>query len=711
MYRAAPSGGDVSYISNTGMVFFSRENEAAPTRIYPDAQAEYASYASFIHEATPGYVIIGEQNSGNILRLSDMGAVEYIAEGARAFGGLQYTGRNVLEMSFPPEDDSSWAAVVQNSGTGAFEIVVNDRGDIGLITRINRGFFTAVVQTIGRALIYFTLILALIGLPFGVKQLFTGSRTIFIKLISVSIPLLILALVLFGAYSYTAYNSSLRGIYETKAADQGNLLRALFSGATFDKITSPAMYTSMEYNYLRTQMGTRDVYTSSAYYVDGRLYTGIDNSLPLLYHFGIRYSANAVELYRAAALTGAQQTGIISDRFGERIVCITPVGSSSGNVVFLLETGIFQAEIDLQASGFIRNYLIISAVCLVGACVLLLAAFTRILGPLAGIIEGLDQFSKGNREVRLESKTNDELADITRVFNKMARDIDVQIYNLRTMGETYYRFVPQQIFRLLGKENLADVELGSAVEGKYPVLAANLYLRQGRMPFESIQGLTNRFFGIVHKAAGENAAMLLPNSVGLRDLRIICGDGAGAVKTAMEAIAGIDEYNAGAPIENRLEVSFFLHYTQMGFGICGDGERYIPAIISGELDSMLERCEDIRRLGSRLIVTEAAYGAVGAEDYNHRFIGYAGEDEESADRQGLYDFYDSSSPSTIRLLDDTLGAFNKAMELYGQKRYYDAKNMFTVVLRENQYDNVARHYIFRCERSLQNNSSERAAMV
>jgi HAMP domain-containing protein len=641
---------------------------------------------------------VGEQKSGNVLRLyTGDGETEYILEGSRALGTTSYTGKDILEMAFAPADEASWVAVA-GTRTGASELIVSDQGDVSLITKINSGLFSTILGVLGNALLYAVILLAAYGVVFGVYHAVTRSRMIVVKLIVVSIPVLILALTLFGVYSYSTYWSSLRSTYETKASDQGNLLRALFSSASFDKITAPGLYGSVEYNYLRAQMGTRDVYTSSAYFVDGKLYTGVDSELPALYSFDVRHSADARALYRAAAMSGTQQSGVITDRLGERIICVTPVGSSSGNTVFLLETGIFQAEIDRQTGGFLRNYLIISICCLISACALLLIAFLRILRPLGDIIEGLDQFSQGNRTVRLENATNDELSDIARVFNKMAKDIDVQIYNLKMMGDTYYRFVPQQVFRLLGKENLADVELGNAVEGKYCVLVANLYPRQGRMDFDGMREITNNFFAIIHKASGEHGATLLSDSAGLRDLRLICPDGDAAVGAAMEAIARIDEYNAKCPISQRLDVSFFLHYTPMGFGICGDGERYVPALISAELDDTLARCEPFRRLSSRLIVTGAAYEVLDAGKYFHRFIGYASDDEEQ--QNGLYDFYDSGSPTAIRLLNDTLSAFNKAMILYLQKRYYDAKNMFAVVLRENQYDNVTRHYIFQCEKKL-----------
>jgi hypothetical protein len=697
VYKAVASDSIIVYISKTGKVFKSEENAEFPVQIYPAPGAPASSYVSFIHQSVSGQVIIGEQKGGHILRLFTYdGRVEYMAEGDRPLGAERYSGRDILEMSFPPGSDvSSWAAAVQNTTTGAAELLINNDGEIFLITGVKSGLFATVLGILRNALLYFIAVAAFFGILFGIGYALNKSRTILIKLIFSSVPLLLLALAVFGAYSYTSYQNSLRTTYETKVADQGNLLRALFGSASFDKITSPGMYNSVEYQYLRAQMGTRDVYTSSAYFVDGSLYIGVDDTLPCLFPFGNRYSPSAYEIYRRAALSGVQQSGTITDRLGERIVCITPVGSSSGNTVFLLETGVFQAEIDRQAGGFLRNYLIIALVCIVAACILLMAAFLRILRPLGGIIEGLEQFSRGNSEVRLKSKTNDELADIARVFNKMAKDIDVQIYNLKAMGDTYYRFVPHQIFRLLGKDNLADVELGSSVEGKYCVLVANLYLRQGRT--ESMRDLINRFFEVVHKAAGNNGATLLTDSAGLRDLLVVCPDGDSAVQAAMEAIALIDGHNAKNAITERLDVSFLLHSAQIDFGICGDGSRYVPAMLSPELDETLLKCEEFRHLSSRLIVTEPAYSALTADNYCHRFIGYVGSGDE---RIGLHDFYDSGSPGVIRLLNDTLGTFNKAMELYGQGRYYDAKNIFTMVLRENKYDNVARHYIFQCEKKL-----------
>lgn len=699
VYKLGISGTDVIYISRTGRVFLSSESARQPVQIYPEGGLPASSaYASFIWSDGSGRAIIGEQSGGGIMRLFNDGRQEYINEGTQRLGALPYTGKDIVDASFDPANENTFVALAQNGETGKLELIVSNKGDISLIKNPRQSFGANILRFIGLWLLYCAALAALAAAIFGIRAFIAGSRTVFLKLIIASVPLLVLALVLFGVYSFSSYESALVATFETKVTDQGNLLRALFGSDSFDKITSPEMYNSTEYDYLRTYMGTRDVFTSSAYFVDMKLYTGVDSNNPCLYPFGVRRSESARNLYRAAALTGKQQAGVITDELGERIACVTPAGSSAGNVVFLLETSVFRAEVGRQTAGFIRNYLLIAGICILAAAALLLLMFISILRPLGDIADGLEKFSRGDRTVRLQSATNDELADICRVFNKMTGDIDVQLYRLQTMSDTYYRFVPQQIFRMLGKDNLGDIELGSSVEGKFCVLLANVYPREQEAGFPDMQELINKFFAIVHKSATDNGSTLIPDSSNLQELRVICRDADAAVRTAMAAIALIDSHNARSLISRRVDVSFFLHRAQMGFGICGDTERYIPAMLSSELEATAAACEPFRRLSSRLIVTGAAHGELDPAQYLYRFIGYA---EENAERRtGLFDYYDSSSPSVIRLLNETKDTFDKAVGLFYQKRYYDAKNLFTIVLRENQYDNVARYYVFRCEKNL-----------
>jgi HAMP domain-containing protein len=525
----------------------------------------------------------------------------------------------------------------------------------------------------------------------------TGSRTILLKLAMTGVPLLALSIALFGVFTYRSYYDSLRVTYTTQTEDQGNLLRALFGSESFDSITSPDRYGGAEYSYIKATMDTRDVYTSSAYFVDRKLYTGVEDTLPSLYPYAIMGNSGAYDLYHRAAITGRQQTGVIDDRLGERIACVTPVGSSTGDTVFLLETSVFTAELANAAKPYLRNYLLLAGGLLVTAAALLLAAILRIMAPLREISSGLERFSKGDRSVRIKNHTNDELADISRVFNKLAGDLEAQSYTLRNLTDTYYRFIPRRMFELLGKENLSELTLGSAIQGRYSVLSASLTLDEEYLNASEQEELINCFFAMLNKECSARGVMLLPDGIGLRHLLLVCEAPSVAAELAFATLAQADSHNARSPVQSRLDVSFLLHTGELSFGVFGDKERYVPSLLSPDMERTLSGGSRFRRLSGRVLVTDAAFGLLPAEQYRHRFIGYADETEHSP---GLYDLYDSCPASAIRLFSETAVPFARAVELYYQRRYYDAKSLFTVVLRDNQYDNVARHYIFQCEKKL-----------
>lgn len=695
---AVPAGQGEACISGSGKVFYAAEDEKA-REVYPNRTLETLMYAMYIAPIDGDTVYIGEQESGNmsILKLAD-GSTAIVKNGTEPFVGLsQYSPQDIVAMSMT-DPENFIAAAVSTEGD-RFELIMSSAGRAAVITGIRESAIARIgsfaLWFIGGALAIFGVLM----LIRGIAVLIANSRTLLIKLVFSAVPLLIVALVAFGFFSYSSYSQSIDQSFSKQVEDEGNMLTALFGTESFEEIEYPYDHSGEAYQYLIKQMNTRQIYTRSGYYEKGVLYTGVDNDLPCYYPFGVALNIDAINLYMKAAYTGAAQKGVISDLNGERLACVTPIGGSSADTVYLFETGILTSNVSRYTGVYLRNYCIISAVFVIAIGLVLTLIFMRVLSPLSKIKEGLEEFAKGNRSIRLQNTSTDELADIIRVFNMMANDIDAQIYNLQRISETYFRFIPQKVFRLLGKDNLSELELGSSVETGYTVLCVSLKLGSDHLGSEQTQQLTNRFFNIVNSVSDENGAVIFSDSANLRRLKIICPAGAdNAVTIALSALSRIDAHNARSMMQNRLDVLFVLHKAEVFYGICGDEHRYVPTMVSEDFDYITEHEELFRQLSSRLIVTAAAYGEVDSGHYFNRFIGYPGD--IFSEKYGLYDFYDSSSPEVTRLTNETKDTFDRALELYHQHRYYDAKNLFAVVLRENQYDNVARYYVFACERNI-----------
>ena len=116
------------------------------------------------------------------------------------------------------------------------------------------------------------------------------------------------------------------------------------------------------------------------------------------------------------------------------MVCITPVGGLSGETVYLLETGIYAANIVAYTATYIKDFTIVSAAFLLIVMVLMMLLFYQILFPLGEMKREMQLFADGDRSIRITSTSEDELTGIAQVFNKMADDIDVQILNLERMS-------------------------------------------------------------------------------------------------------------------------------------------------------------------------------------------------------------------------------------------------------------------------------------
>jgi len=698
VYYAIPAGQGEAYISGSGKVFYAAEGEETK-EIYPNRTLETLMYAMYIAPIDGDTIYLGEQVSGDmsVLKLAD-GSTAIVKGGTEPFVGLsQYSPGDIVCMSMTDQDN--FIGVVFSTEGDRFDLVMSSSGKASVIN----GIHPSLPAKIGTFVLWFVVgavaIYAVLMLVRALALLITNSRTLLIKLVFSAVPLLIIALVAFGFFSYSSYKQSIDQSFSKQVEDEGNMLTALFGTESFEEIEYPYDHSGEAYQYLIKQMNTRQIYTRSGYYESGVLYTGVDNDLPCYYPFGVALNIDAIDLYMRAAYTGAAQQGTISDRSGERLACVTPIGGSSADTVYLFETGILTSNVQRYTGVYLRNYCIISAVFVIAIGLVLTLIFMRVLSPLSKIKEGLEEFAKGNRSIRLQNTSTDELADIIRVFNMMANDIDAQIYNLQRVSETYFRFIPQKVFRLLGKDNLSELELGSSVETDYTVLCVSLKLGSDHLDPEQTQQLTNRFFNIVNSVSDENGAVIFSDSANLRRLKIICPAGAdNAVTIALSALSRIDAHNARSLMQDRLDVLFVLHKAQVFYGICGDEHRYVPTMVSEDFDYITEHEELFRQLSSRLIVTAAAFGEVDSEHYFSRFIGYPGD--IFSEKFGLYDFYDSSSPEVTRLTNETKDTFDRALELYSQHKYYDAKNLFAVILRENQYDNVSRYYIFACERNL-----------
>lgn len=693
IYKAIANSTNLVYISDSGKVFCA--SEEAVQEVYPARKLEILMYPTFISYAESGYIYLGEHETGDIMKLNlTDGNEEVVLSGSSAFSGTGiYTPKNVIDMSM--SSLNHFTALVKSSQNHAFQFLMVKDGEAHVISQITRSA-SELVRIFLMAWLKFAIAALLLCLILKIfLNSIRGGHTIMERLISAMLPMLVMTMVLFGLVSYSYYGDAIDSNFEKQTVDEGNMLAALFGQESFNEIEYPYDYTGEAYSYLSRQMQTRDLYTRAVYYENGELYIGVDKNSPCFYPFDILMNNNARKLYEKAALTGESVTGMIKDRLGERFVCITPIGGLSGQTIYLLETGVYAANIDAYTATYIKDFAIMSGAFLIIVAVVLMVLFYQILSPIGELKKEMQKFADGDRSIRIHTASEDELTGITQVFNKMADDIDVQILNLERMSATYYRFVPPSIIELLGKDNLGSLTLGSSVRGEYAVLNVRLEVADS-MPLEETETLMNRFFNTVNRFAKQNGIISIVDDANLQSIILICQKGAdAAAATALTILARIDADNQKYDSNERLKVGFVMDWTEVYFGICGDEERYIPAVLAPRFEKLLANRFFLKSMGSRFLATETACEKMENMDaYANRYVGRL----KSVDLDvGMYDIYDDKNAEQIRVMKNTQHAFDKAMMLYEKGFYYEAKNLYAMVLRENQQDMAAKYYVFRCE--------------
>lgn len=697
IYQAIGNSTNLVYISDSGKVFCADEEKVQ--EVYPARTLETLLYPDFISYAESGYIYLGEHESGDIYRLNlSDGKEETVLSGNSPFSGTSiFTPRDVVAMSM--SNLNNFLALVKNSQTDSFSFLLAKDGIAHTVSRLQYGMLHIVKDFFCTWLIYAAVILAVSGLVtlFGIS--IRGGHTIMERLISATVPMLVVTMTLFGIVSFQYYKTAINDNFVKQVEDEGNMLAALFGQTSFNEIAYPYDYSGEAYSYLSQQMATRELYTRAVYYERGELYIGVDANSPCLYPFDILMNQGIEELYKRAALTGESVIGTIQDQLGERLICITPIGGLSGESVYLLETGVFTANIEAYTATYIKDFVIVCVAFLIIVMVVLMFLFYQILYPLGEIKRQMQLFADGDRTIRIQTTSEDELTGIAQVFNKMADDIGVQILNLQKLSETYFQFIPPSIIGLLGKSNLGSLTLGSNVTGNFAILNIRLYLKE-ELTIDRREILLNRFFNTVNRFAQQSDIISIVDDANLQSMMLICQNGVdSAIVTALTILARMDADNKLYGPDEQLDVALVLDQTEVYFGICGDEDRYIPVVLAPEFEKLLSNGAFLRSMGSRFLLTEAAYrNMMNIGSYAYRYIGRLETEELSL---GLYDIYDDRTADQIRLIKQTQHVFDKAMELYEKGYYYEAKNMYAMVLRENQQDMAAKYYIFRCE-TLQN---------
>ena len=349
VYQALETGRRMVYLSRSGKAFVSDE-EGQAQELYPARILERLMYPFFLASNTTESVIIGEKDSGDILTLSlQDGSTNVLRPGTESFPGMGYQTADLSAVSM--RDIQNYTGAV--AGEEGYTLIVCWDGAFKSFNRIRFSLLGAAWDFFSQWILWSAAFLILGMGCLSLVQRVCAGRTILMKLLWTAGTLIVAVDLLFGAFSFFSYRSRVLEELCQQAQQEGALLMQMVDEEDWHGVEYPYDYGNACYRRMSQSLAQQQPEGRTAYYEEGQLYTGAGEGTACFYPVETLLNASLTSLYQEAALSGQASVGRVQDARGERVVCITPSGGLSGSSVYLVETGVYLAQLKTGLSAFL----------------------------------------------------------------------------------------------------------------------------------------------------------------------------------------------------------------------------------------------------------------------------------------------------------------------------------------------------------------------
>lgn len=290
---------------------------------------------------------------------------------------------------------------------------------------------------------------------------------------------------------------------------------------------------------------------------------------------------------------------------------------------------------------------------------------------------------------------SNEIRALRGSLTQLMSDNHRENYMKYRMLQAYYRFAPKQIEKLLDKPSILDVEESDHVQMN-GILAFVRVSISGSLEKEEALTRLNENYEVILGAKNAGEGVFLSGNSDLSALNFLFpGKAQGALAFGIDAVMRRED------VRTKGQTFVLLHHTRLIYGVAGDERQASTYVLSQEMRVLEHYTDKLRGMGVRMAVTDSVYELLTG-DIPVRYIGFI---EKGSYCFKLYEILDAYPAKERQHRLDTKQKFQEAMNLFYQDDFYLARNLFTEVLKENPTDEVAKWYLFLCEKCLNSASA------
>ena len=293
--------------------------------------------------------------------------------------------------------------------------------------------------------------------------------------------------------------------------------------------------------------------------------------------------------------------------------------------------------------------------------------------------------------------------------SKLVQTLRGHVEELESLNGARARFIPNEFIAMLGKDTIANVQLGDHVEREMTVLFADIRdfagIAEQLAPSESFEFLNaylNRVGPLIREHGG-----FVDKYIGDSIMALFPRDADSALAAALALQREVRAYNATLEAQGmpRLRVGVGLHYGKLMLGTVGERARMETTVISDAVN-LASRMEGVTKIyGASVVLSGATVERLSrAQQQLLRPLGTILVKGKQRPVE-LFEAYGGDEPAAVVAKRASSPRFADALHAFSAGNWDDARTVFESLYAENPDDAVVLHFVQRCNALLESTGS------
>jgi len=414
--------------------------------------------------------------------------------------------------------------------------------------------------------------------------------------------------------------------------------------------------------------------------------------------FASACNSATAQVISAALTSGGTEAKTVLSRGRPTAICAAPV-YSYGKITGLLVSYVISENPNMTSAAFhtVRGFLLLGGTMTLLAIIAVLLMARSFTQPLKLLISRMNDISTGRNELTEVRTGKDEIGELWREMQEMGISLAIKTYESNSMIQSFYRFVPRGLEKLLDRASIMEISLGDMTTMKNSVAILSVNNRdqmRETLNDNDFLDFVNASFTVISDNVSKHAGILLTGDFDLTSTKALFSrvpdDG---IRFGLNVLGDAAE-NATAE-RTAPDLFVLLHSAAFLYGIVGTEDRAFPFLSSAEMNLLGSFSGDFGATGTKMVVTDQFLKTMKSS-CSSRYIGFV----SSADGRTSYKLHEildaySDLEKTRRMHADA--KFQEGIRLFYKNDFYLARTSFSTVLKTCPGDGIARWYLFACE--------------